>query len=261
MTTGEPEGDGHLDATRVLSLCDRLLEETGRRDHLFAWLRTPGDGAGGWLPVDAYYPAHRLVVVLDNGDPAREALCSELVPAHGLRLLRVSPDGLDPDEGLAELAIAREIDGLVPPPPPGPSPARPQTAGPRQGTAHSRRRAPAPPSAPSHERETAGVVAGLALTAAVALELYFGVVRAGLDAGRVVLAFGLALDCCVRAVGTLCAGRAGDPDWAWLCALGGSPLVAGYAFRDTGRPPPEPAPLAGMLGLLAIAVVLIGLIT
>jgi hypothetical protein len=44
-------------------MCDRLLDEVGRRRHMFAWLRAPGAGAGEWLAVDAYYPRARLVVM------------------------------------------------------------------------------------------------------------------------------------------------------------------------------------------------------
>jgi hypothetical protein len=44
-------------------MCDRLLDEVGRRRHMFAWLRAPGASAGDWLAVDAYYPCAQLVVM------------------------------------------------------------------------------------------------------------------------------------------------------------------------------------------------------
>src|ERR1700733_12134321 len=38
-----------LPAPTILSLCDGLLGEAGRRHHMFAWLRAPGAGTGDWL--------------------------------------------------------------------------------------------------------------------------------------------------------------------------------------------------------------------
>jgi hypothetical protein len=81
--------------------------------------------------------------------------------------------------------------------------------------------------------------------------------------GHLPLAFGLALDCVARALGTIAAARTDRQDWVWLCVLGGSPAVATFAlFHPSGPVDLEPAPLAGLLGLLAstvIVVVLVGM--
>jgi hypothetical protein len=111
-----------------------------------------------------------------------------------------------------------------------------------------------PRSEPEADRDTLGVMVGLVLVAVIAIEVYAGVTRAGIDAGRVLLAFGLALDACARALGTIAAGHTGDRGWAWACALGGSPLVASFVmFREEGPVTTDPAPLAGLLALLAMA--------
>lgn len=48
----------------IIALCDEVLEATGRQQHKFAFLL--GDesakGARRKLPVDAYYPEHKLVI-------------------------------------------------------------------------------------------------------------------------------------------------------------------------------------------------------
>ena len=49
----------------VLDLCDEVLDSKGRRQHTFEWLTgDPSQKTGRRkpLPVDAYYPALRLVV-------------------------------------------------------------------------------------------------------------------------------------------------------------------------------------------------------
>ena len=43
---------GFLPASAILATCDRLLDEVGRRRHMFAWLRAPGSSVGEWLAVD-----------------------------------------------------------------------------------------------------------------------------------------------------------------------------------------------------------------
>jgi hypothetical protein len=106
---------GQQDSRRndaILALCDELLQEVGRRQHIFAWLRAPDAAADQWLPVDAYYPARRLVVVCrDNPGDAFE----RLVPAHDLRLLQVQPKQLPADRAQAKAALARMITELLPP--------------------------------------------------------------------------------------------------------------------------------------------------
>jgi hypothetical protein len=104
------------------------------------------------------------------------------------------------------------------------------------------------------------VLAGLALAGALVIEVYFGVARLGLGSGNVLLAMGLSLDACSRALGTVAALRAGQREWAWWCALGGSPLTAGFALmQQTGPVKTEPAPLAGVVGLLAMVALVLAL--
>jgi len=106
-----------------------------------------------------------------------------------------------------------------------------------------------------------GVIVAIVLALALIGEVYFGVITWALDGGHLLLAFGLALDVCARALGTIAAGRAGDRAGTWWCALGGSPFVAGFALYGPDGPVDiDPAPIAGLLalcaaGMLAIAVV------
>jgi hypothetical protein len=103
-------------------------------------------------------------------------------------------------------------------------------------------------------------VLGVALLVIVFAEVYGLVVRAGLDQGRLLLAFGIALDTCARTLGTVAAGRSGSQGWAWACALGGSPVVAGFAiFQGDGPVRTEPAPLAGLIALLASLLIAVAL--
>jgi hypothetical protein len=77
----------------------------------------------------------------------------------------------------------------------------------------------------------------------------------------VLLAFGLALDACSRGLGTIAAGRDGSSEWAWWCALGGSPVVAWFAlFQQRGPVRTEPAPLAGLIAILALVVLAVALL-
>jgi hypothetical protein len=243
-------GTSNLTVGQVLSVCDRIVEEPGRRRHMFTWLRAPGAQAEDWLAVDAYYPANRLVVVWHERPSPDDRLYVELVPKHGLRLLELAPDRLD---GEPEAALRRMIDALGLPPrrarqEPAPHPAA----------------APAQPAAPRQVSDSVsvGVLEGLALAVVLFIEMYVGVVQAGVDAGRPVLAFGLALDACARALGTIAASRVGTPDWAWGCALGGSPFVAVFAlFRRDGPVAVEPAPLGGRLAIVALAALAIAVLT
>src|SRR5438270_10309628 len=99
---------GDTSPEAILDVCDALLEEICRRRHLFSWLRVPSAAAGEWLPVDGYYPARRVVVVCGDVDDERDEVFEALVPAHGLRLLRVVPDELgdDPQAELREQITA-----------------------------------------------------------------------------------------------------------------------------------------------------------
>jgi hypothetical protein len=232
MTTAE------LEVSQILDLCDRALGESGRRRHLFAWLRAPGAGPEEWLPVDAYYPSHRLVVVWREQPSASDSVFADQVPAHGLRLLELSPAVLDADPAGS---LRRMIADLAPPPEPEPS---------------------RPTVAPGHSPGNAldyGLGLGLVLALGLFIELYLGVARGALDHGHFVLAFALAIDACARVSGVVAARRAQAPDWAWGCVLLGSPLV--FAFWRSEQATAEPAPLAGQLAIVALLALVVALIT
>ncbi len=95
------------------------------------------------------------------------------------------------------------------------------------------------------------LIVGLALVCVLFIEVYVGVVPL-VTGGHMLFAFGLSLDACARALGTIAAARTDRQDLTWLCVLGGSPAVAWFAmFHPSGPVEVEPAPLAGLLGLLA----------
>ena len=98
-----------LPAPTILSMCDSLLGEAGRRHHMFTWLRAPGAGAGEWLAVDAYYPRARLVVICRSGPGPHDSLYRELIPAHGLGLLTLDPAALGSDREAVEASLARKF--------------------------------------------------------------------------------------------------------------------------------------------------------
>jgi hypothetical protein len=117
-----------------------------------------------------------------------------------------------------------------------------------------------------------GVAAGLALAVVCGAELIVAVIAVALDSGRFVLGLGLAVDACARVLGTLDSQRVGKTDWAWACAIVGSPAViaAAYVWPRPRRPgrrsgpgdiPIEAAPLAGLMATLALVCILIGLVT
>lgn len=112
------------DEAYVVALCDEVLGEKSTTQHRFEWLL--GDpGANGRrvrLPVDAYWPGHRLVVeyrerqhdepVAHFDKPDRltvsgvhrgeqralyDARREAEIPAHGLRLVIIRPADLDAD--------------------------------------------------------------------------------------------------------------------------------------------------------------------
>ncbi|MFC8441152.1 hypothetical protein ACFUJT_23675 [Streptomyces griseoincarnatus] len=127
---------GDSDEAYVIGLCDRILGEPALTQHRFDWLL--GDpGAGGRqvrLPVDAYWPGHRLVVEyreLQHDQPMPhfdkpdrltvsgvhrgeqralyDARRDTEIPAHGLRLVVVRPADLDAD-GRGRLRRSEEAD-------------------------------------------------------------------------------------------------------------------------------------------------------
>jgi hypothetical protein len=101
----------------------------------------------------------------------------------------------------------------------------------------------------------------IVLAAILAAEVYLGVVEVALASGRVLLAFGIALDACARALAAIGAARAGRIGWAWAYALGGTPVVAASPLLR--RPAPasvDPAPVGVLLSLLAAGVLTIALL-
>ncbi len=248
----------------AFDLCDRIVGEPSRRRHFFGWLRAPEAPRDQWLPVDAYYPGHRLVLVWRPAPGPNDELYRELVPAHGLRLLELTPAKIAGDRPEAERRLRALLGaaGATPiaaaqRPPRG---TRPGSEGAAPAEWRDVRRRARPASRPFELPAWLGAIAGAALVAVVITELYAGVALVGFDAGRPVLALGLALDACARALGTLAASRERAPGWPWLCAAGGSPMVAVFVFGRERRATVEPAPLAGVLALLALALVAVALI-
>lgn len=109
------------DEMYVLDLCDRILCEVSLRQHRFEWLLGDlnANGRQAKLPVDAYWPGHRLVVeyreIQHDGpvphfDKAHvvtvsgvhrgeqravyDARRDELIPRNGLRLVVIKPSTL-----------------------------------------------------------------------------------------------------------------------------------------------------------------------
>jgi hypothetical protein len=280
MTTDEldpelTEPSRNLTVADALNICDRLLGEPARRRHLFAWLRAPGAPADEWLPVDGYYPGNKLVVVWHASPQTSNAVYSELVPAHGFRLLELTPQvvGADPTE--AEARLRARIEKL------GPAPRRAQEAQPRerrlsfaapaaaqpapQGRAAAPEARAATPQAQAAVAEAVplgagfGAVMGVVLLVVLVAEVYLGVAVVGAGHEQPLLALAFALDAGARALGTIDAGHAGLRDWAWLCALGGSPLVATFASQQRqGTVASQAAPLAGAISLMAMALAVLG---
>lgn len=117
-------GRANSDEFYVIDLCDEVLGEQGLRQYRFDWLRgDPGrSGATVALPVDAYYPDHRLVVEyrerqhdepvphfdkpdrltvsgISRGEQRRryDQRREELIPANLLRLVVIGPSDLASD--------------------------------------------------------------------------------------------------------------------------------------------------------------------
>jgi hypothetical protein len=104
----------------VLAVCDGLLHEVGRRDHRFSWLQAPDAESGQWLPVSAYYPGKRLVVMCDlESSPDRRSY-EELIPVHGLRLLPVKVSELPADKEHARALLEVRVAAVAPDPTPRP---------------------------------------------------------------------------------------------------------------------------------------------
>ena len=275
-----------LPAPTILSMCDHLLGEVGRRHHMFAWLRAPGAGAGEWLAVDAYYPRARLVVMCRSSPGPHDALYRELVPAHGLGLLTLDPPALGNDRAAVRATLAakffdrerlrrgpeaRTAKGADPPAVP---PDRPAPPPPARSTGRSAADKPEPPTpewtpvkvehtpVPRGLVQALGVLAGLAFAALLIAEIYLAVIVVAFHAGRLVLGLAILIEALSRVGGTVAAERAGQRGWAFACAIVGAPIVAWVALVPrSGRITTEPAPLAGLLAVLAGVVALVGLLT
>ncbi len=346
MATGErlvSESDGYpptvLPLASLLAICDRALDEIGRRRHMFAWLRDPEAGSGQWLPVDAYYPGNRVVVLSAETAAGHEDLYTELIPAHGLKLLVLDAAELGGDPPAAKEAlegmiaslelperhagrdpepprenpVGKALQSLVAPPPPPPverrrpppSQAAAAERGARFADAHkadlaraqrsieaSRPHVPSRPPAPTRPQpaprgawrpteqlhptprqgspegrsaiaplDALGLLMGSVLFAALCGEVYLAVAVTWLHGDGGLMGFGILLDACSRLLGTIAAGRVGSRGWAWACLIGGTPVVLWFAFFQRSGPVLRaPAPLAGLFGLLAVALVALGLV-
>jgi hypothetical protein len=161
----EQQGDhgagSPLTAAQVIRICDQLLGDLGRRDHRFSWLRAPDGAVDAWLPVDAYYPSHRLVLKLTGSSAEIDRLVARMVPAHGLRLLAVDAGELSSDPLPAADALARKLDALGPAPerardraPADPRPCAP-AAGPNPRLRASAAHPHVPPAVPRRGRSQA----------------------------------------------------------------------------------------------------------
>ncbi len=227
-----------LPAPTILSICDRLLGEVGRRHHMFGWLKAPGAGAGEWLAVDAYYPRARLVVMCRSEPGPNDAVYRDLIPAHGLGLLTLDPPALGNNREAVTATLAAKVFDLERVPRPRQRPARPAMAI-RPGSAPEPQPAPeavapAPEWTPLKVERTSvprgfvqafGVLAGLAFAALLIVELYLGVIVVAIGDGRLVLGLAIVLEALSRALGTVAAERAGERGWAFGCAIVGAPVV------------------------------------
>jgi hypothetical protein len=102
------------DEAYVVGLCEQVLGEQAVTQHRFDWLLgdAGADGRRAGLPVDAYWPGHRLVVEYREAQHDRptvsgvhrgeqralyDARRDTEIPAHGLRLVVIRPADLDAD--------------------------------------------------------------------------------------------------------------------------------------------------------------------
>ena len=106
------------------------------------------------------------------------------------------------------------------------------------------------------------MLAGLAFAALLIAEIYLAVIVVAFHAGKLVLGLAILIEALSRVGGTVAAERAGQRGWAFACAIVGAPIVAWVALVPrSGRITTEPAPLAGLLAVLAGVVALVGLLT
>src|ERR1700733_3399401 len=232
---------GGLAPTRLLSICDHVVGEVGRRSHMFAWLRVPGSGSGAdhrqWLSVDAYYPRARLVVMCRTAPGPHDALYRQLIPAHGLGLLTLDPEELGDDPAEVQAALEASISGrnFSPAPVAAQAPrnrSAERTRSAERSRSAERTRSPERTSSadwtavtvertpvPAAVQQGLGVVVGMALAVGLMVELYLAVVAVGLQDGRPLLGLAIALEACSRGLGTVAAERAGERGWARAGAI------------------------------------------
>ncbi|WP_043733807.1 hypothetical protein [Kutzneria sp. 744] len=132
-------GRENSDEYYVLDLCDEVLQEAGKRQARFEWLRGDPDARGhtATLRVDSYWPGHGLVVeyrelqhdrpVPHFDKPHRMTISGvhrglqrkiydqrrdQEIPAHGLRLVVIKPADLAADRR-GRLLRHRELDLVV----------------------------------------------------------------------------------------------------------------------------------------------------
>ena len=105
------------------------------------------------------------------------------------------------------------------------------------------------------------MLAGLAFAALLIAEICLAVIVVAFHAGKLVLGLAILIEALSRVGGTVAAERAGQRGWAFACAIVGAPIVAWVALVPrSGRITTEPAPLAGLLAVLAGVVALVGLL-
>lgn len=270
--------DSYYPASRLVIVC---RAEPGPDDHVYRELIPPHglrllELAPSELGADRSAAEASLRKLIADIAPARPRIGEAPLPperavARAMASLAIPPIPAPPERrrvgrSQAEAAerAARFVARRPAPARTTPRPALKPWPAPRPGAATAPRPAPrpqkprqSPPGAPIHGLD---LVLGVALLVIVFAEVYGLVVRAGLDQGRLLLAFGIALDTCARTLGTVAAGRSGSQGWAWACALGGSPVVAGFAiFQGDGPVRTEPAPLAGLIALLASLLIAVAL--
>jgi hypothetical protein len=108
MTTNGPVPPDRSRLAGILDVCDQVMGESSRRDHLFDWLQPPG-GAGVLVTVDAYYPGHELVVLTEEQPEPEYSLSAHLIPDHGLRLFRIRLADFTGNSGLGFSRLLGEV--------------------------------------------------------------------------------------------------------------------------------------------------------
>ena len=106
-----------------------------------------------------------------------------------------------------------------------------------------------------------GIAVGFGAAAIVCAEIYGGIWRVAVRGEHWLLAFGIALDICSRVLGAIAAGRARRNARSWWCVIFGSPAVAWLVLYEPDDPlTTDPAPVAGLLAMLALGVVAIAVV-